>query len=89
MLTKLVTCQTLLPMLAALFAQWALSTMLSGGTFVQVLHGWNISTLFSLGWLEVSIVCYSNLAGLTFINVFSLGWPHLYNKHFGNSKCRN
>jgi len=65
--TQIMTCQTLLPMRAALFAQWALCLVLSGLIFVPLLLGWSTSTLFSLGWLEVSRVCYSNLAGLTFI----------------------
>ena len=89
MLTKPMTCQTLLPMHAALFAQWAWSLVFSGLIFVPLLSGWIISTVFRLGWLEVSLVCYSSLAGPTSMNVFSFKCPlHCATNCFGNYTCR-
>ena len=73
MVTLLMTFQILLPMLAALAAQWALGQVFIGGTFVPMLHGWITSTVLKLGWLEVSIE-YVIAIWQSFHIVFSLGW---------------
>jgi hypothetical protein len=55
------------------FAQRAFWQVLNGLTSVQLLIGWSTSTLFSLGWLEVSIEHASNMGAYRVINVFSFG----------------
>jgi len=80
MLIKPMTCHALLPMHAALFAQWAFCLVLSGLTFVPLLNGCNISTLFSLGWLEVSmslalggLSCITNMLEIQIVEIECFG----------------